>query len=199
MSVVAIRRASDKIRRELIENESILWAGSPDRVELYRRLKWFVARNAMFFALLAAMTVGLVYVQPPYSEAMVAGLGIAALLRGLGAILVFRRNRKLNGITYAMTNRRLITCDGRTGELASWFSPTIDRLKIKRQGALTSLTLGDSELGFNLELSLLADSAKLERLLKPFTEAPANLSAKSARILKLDPSKQAGSGSDIAA
>ena len=39
MSMKNVRSAKDRIRRELLENETVLWDGAPDRQALYRRLK----------------------------------------------------------------------------------------------------------------------------------------------------------------
>ncbi len=170
MSIRAVRRATDKIQQELIPNEHILWSASPDRPALYRRLKWFVARNLAYFLALAGIAACVVAYKPPFAQLAVAVLAIAAVARALGAGIALNKQRHLNGMAYALTDKRLISVDGRTQELSSWFNPAIDVMKTRKKGALMSFQLGDSELGFSLRLELVSDGDTLLQLLSPYTQ-----------------------------
>ena len=89
MSMKNVRSAKDRIRRELLENETVLWDGAPDRQALYRRLKLFCLRNLLFFLTLSMAAVAIVWLRPEFSKSLIIILGGMGLLRALGCLMVW--------------------------------------------------------------------------------------------------------------
>lgn len=168
MSIKSVESARDHIGRELLENEKILWNGAPDRTTLYRRLKFFCYRNLAFYLVIAGAIAATVWFKPDYAKSIIILLSGVALLRAIGAMAVWPKMTRRWHMAYALTDRRLIMANGRTQELSSWFSPCIDRLRIKTCGPTATLRLGDSELGFTAELYAVAGHDRLSELLAPY-------------------------------
>ncbi|MBB36668.1 MAG: hypothetical protein CME88_10355 [Hirschia sp.] len=168
MSMKNVRSAKDRIRRELLENETVLWDGAPDRQALYRRLKLFCLRNLLFFLTLSMAAVAIVWLRPEFSKSLIIILGGMGLLRALGCLMVWPGMTRRWHQSYALTNRRLMVVDGRNQDLSSWFSPCIDRMRFRKSGSVATFKLGDSELGFNIELYAVREYERLSQLLAPY-------------------------------
>ena len=168
MCLKSVESAKDRIRQELLENEVVIWEGTPDRSTLYRRLKFFCYRNLAFAFLLLSGVAATVYINPAYSKSIIILLSGAGLLRAIGAMMVWPKMTRRWNLAYALTDRRLIKANGRSQELSSWFSPCIDRMRIKKNGKVATYKLGDSELGFNIELYAILNHDRLSSLLAPY-------------------------------
>ena len=164
----SVASSRERIRQELLENETILWEGAPDRPVLKRQMNLFIIRNMVFFLILATVAGSLVLFDPPYAKSGIIILVGVAVLRIIGCASAWSRNRKRWHMYYAMTNKRLMSLNGKSEELAAWFSPCIDKKDCKQNGETTTIKLTDSELGFKMEFYAVKNVELLLSTLTPY-------------------------------
>lgn len=182
----AMYAAIGKIESELANDEKIIWSGFPDRKMINNKIKSFYWRNVAFFICLGMASVGTLFVSPPQTKAILILLSAVALVRSVGSIFAWRSQKQHFNRAYALTDKRLISVDGRNEEMASWYSPSIDSLRVKKHKNTATFKLRDSELGFTMILSYVANAQKLKSLLTPYTTA--SLSMRQNNIKSTTPS-----------
>ena len=169
MSDQVIKAAKAYIAPALQPGERVLWLGAPDRSLQYRKLKAFCLRNLLFGLAFLGALIGLVYFQPPRTEQIITALCGLALLRGVGAVLIWPKLRKQHILAYAATDCRLMRVDIRSGHIASWFNPHIDQLKEKKKGPVRTYKLADTEMGVRMTFEDLRDHRSFKSLILPYT------------------------------
>lgn len=169
MSDQVIDAAKVHVVRALQSNEKVLWMGAPDRALQYKKLKGFCLRNFVFALVFVGVIAGLVYAQPQRVDQIIAGVCGLALLRGIGALVVWPKLRKRHISAYAVTDTRLMHVDVRTGNIASWFSPHIDEMKEKKKGPVRTYKLADTEMGVRMAFEDIRDHLSFKALILPYT------------------------------
>ncbi|MFC7292184.1 hypothetical protein [Hirschia litorea] len=164
----AMYAAIGKIESDLASDERIIWSGFPDRQIICNKIKTFYWKNVAFFLTLGAAAATSWFFAPAQKNAIFIALGATALMRAIGAISAWSNRKKRVNMAYALTNKRLISVNGTNNEMASWYSPIIDSVRIQKHKNTSTLKLRDTELRFSMDLFYVEDASRLKSLLTPF-------------------------------
>ena len=163
-----VNAAFARIRSDLAENEIILWHGAAHRRTLENRFRYFILRNLLVFATLLAIASVIFLNKPPFALEALAGLGGVFTLRFVMFALALPQRIQNHHMGFAITNLRLISVDGRTNALNSWFNPSPDQMVIKHHKNLATITLRDPDLKLFQELYLIPNPKRVKQLLDPY-------------------------------
>ncbi len=164
----AMYAAIGKIESDLASDERIIWSGFPDRQIICNKIKTFYWKNAAFFVTLGAGALANWYFAPTQKTAIFVVLGVIALARAVGAIFAASNRKKRVNMAYALTNKRLISVNGTNSDMASWYSPIIDSVRVQKHKNTSTLKLRDTELRFSMDLYYVEEADRLKSLLTPF-------------------------------
>ncbi len=165
----AMYAAIGKVESDLADDETIIWSGFPDRKIIHTKINTFYWKNVAFFIAILAGVVATLFIHPPQMNAVFGVLASLAAIRAIGAVFAWNNRKRRFNMAYALTNKRLISVNGTTDELASWYSPSIDSMRIKKCKNTSSFFLRDTELRFTMELYYISEFKRLNSLLTPYT------------------------------
>ena len=160
--------ARRQIRSELMPGERILWIGSPDPAAMFREARAAYWRSVLVLCTIMIAAGFLLHYLPPYSEFYLAGLSLAFAGRISHALRSERERHKRGEMGYALTDRRLVSVNGRTSELSSWFSPRIDQMRVRKSKYVATFSLSDPDIGVDMTLYNAPKPEELSRLLSPY-------------------------------
>jgi len=161
---------SDIAKSVLVEGETLLWVGAPDRL---RRTGSTMGSTSIMFLILAMNIF--------HGDLFMLVAGITGLAALIGMFIANYRGSR--GILYGITNRRVfIITDGRPETLVSFYSIDPEELELHGlrsdgSGTLVIKKLADVKIGDNwksvqIELIAIPDVQGVVRILKDTFSAP---------------------------
>ena len=186
----AMYASIDKIESSINDDETVVWTGFPDRNIVCQKIKSFYWKNVAFFLVLGSLALTNAVLAPPQMKAIFIFLGAAGIVRLIGSIFAWKSRKSKFDMAYALTTKRLISANGTTDELASWYTPSIQSMRLKRSGSTVSFTLRDMETRFVMNLYYIKNFKSLRSLLAQFSAENINLLQDNQNLALIQPSAE---------
>ena len=165
MSLKSVHHAISQIESNLLKDEKILWLGHADRRALEHRFFLICLRHALFYLSMVAGSVAIVWFKPANPLLWLGLIGALTLFHMICCALTWPNETRRRNEAYAVTNKRLMTADGRRAGVTSWFSPKLDRMVMNRRGRLATFRLRDHDMNMDMEFFLAPAPNRVRALL----------------------------------
>ncbi len=183
----AMYAAIEKIESSVNDDETVVWTGFPDRNIVSHKVHAFYWKNVAFFLTAGALALTNAFMKPPQMKAVFILLGAVAIVRLIGAVFAWNSRKDKFNMAYALTTKRLISVNGSTDEMASWYNPSIKSMQLKRSKHTVSFTLRDLETRFTMQLHYIQNFKSLKSLLSQFSAENANMKQDNQTLSSIEP------------